>query len=61
MLQVLHTGKTYQQEPFDLKDVSVLPGLNHLKNALLSCGNASENHKVIGKAKKKKTIIVQGY
>jgi hypothetical protein len=37
ILQVLFTGMAYQQEPLCLKDGSVLPGINHLKNAIRSC------------------------
>jgi hypothetical protein len=37
MLQVFGSGKAYQQEPLRLKDRTVLPGINHLKNALWSC------------------------
>lgn len=37
MLQVLGTGKAYQQEPFHLKNRNVLTGINHLINALQPC------------------------
>jgi hypothetical protein len=37
MLQVLGDGKAYQQEPLCLKDKSVLPGINCLKNTLWLC------------------------
>jgi hypothetical protein len=37
MLQVLGTGKDYQQEPFHLKNRNVLAGINHLINALQPC------------------------
>jgi hypothetical protein len=58
MLQVLGTRKAYQQEPLQLKDRSVPPDINCLKNGLVTCcGNASSgNYKLIfvvfGKVKK---------
>jgi hypothetical protein len=45
MLQVLGTGKVYQQEPLHLKGRSVLPGISNLKNTLLTC--AVEMHREI--------------
>jgi hypothetical protein len=37
VLQVLGTWKSYQQEPFCLKDRSVLLAIDQVKNALWSC------------------------
>jgi hypothetical protein len=62
MLQVLGSGKACEQQLLHLKDRCVLPGINHINNALQWCVvDVCQKLKLVVINKAKKIMTVQGY